>query len=541
MAEAKSRRARSEAIVVPSVRAYRLWSPAELRNAEISADSGYLRPCVDLCDWILADGKVRGSLDIRIDGWTQLPLTFDGSGDRRRRARAVKALEVGEDWDAMFPEPTVKQVASWALILGFAPFVLRWHPLEEHEGRDIPVTDFYHPQGIAYDWQARTWTRETERGAKEPIVFGDGVWECHMPYGTFRPWNLGLWRALAPWVLLKRYAMSDFGQAGEAGQQVVIESDRSEFDSEADADGGNSTEKLRKQLAKDLKEKARNGKIVLPPGFRYKAVELSASTKDLYDKQITLADTAIAITINGGNLATEVRERGSKGAGEVQERSGTLPHRRADAGAWETTSRRVLVWWSLSNYGDRKLAPWPEYATEPEEDKKLAAETGKMGLEVIHLAEAHGWVVDREVGADKFGMGDFLKPGTPTAPPTPPAPGQPAADPNDPKAKDDKKPPPKAKALLAAAGGARRGFLAGQLYTDAVAEETAELAAAALEPTLEALREEIAAATDYEDLRERLRARYADEMDAEELSELVAAAMVLASFAGRAAVNQDAT
>jgi hypothetical protein len=529
MAEAKSRRSRAKAIVVPSVRTYRLWTPAELRNAEISADAGHLRPLVDLCEWILADDKVRGSLDQRIAGWTQLPLTFDGSGDRRRRGRAVKALEVGEDWEAIFPEPTVKQVSAWALILGFAPFVLRWEILEDHDGRDIPVTDFYHPQGIGYDWQARTWTRETERGMRETVEWGDGVWDAHMPFGSFRPWKLGLAMSLAPWVLLKHYAISDYGQVGEAGQQVVVESDKDH----------SSTEPLRKELAQLLKSKGRNGKIVLPPGFRYKTVEIAATTKELYKQQIELANTAIAIAINGGNLQTEVKE-GSRSAAEVQERSGTLTHKRADSGAWVTTSHRTLEWWAQSNYSDRKLAPWAEYATEPEEDKKLAAETGKIALEVIHAAEAHGWEVDREVAADKFGLGAFLKPGTPTAPPAPGATGQPGADPNDPKAKDDKKPPPKAKALLAAAGGARRGFLAGQLYTDAVAEETAELAAAALEPTLDALREEIAAAADYDDLRERLRARYADDLDAEELTELVAAAMVLASFAGRAAVNQDA-
>jgi hypothetical protein len=521
MAEAKSRRARAKAIVVPSVRSYRLWTPAELRNAEISADAGYLRPLVDLCEWILSDSKVRGSLDQRISGWTQLPLTFDGSGDRRRRARAVKDLEIGSDWDAIFPDPQVKQISAWAIVLGFSPFVLRWTTLEDHENRDIPVVDFYHPQGLTYDWMSRQWKRETDRGFAEPIEFGDGVWGAHMPYGTFRPWKLGLAFGLAPWVLLKHLAVSDYGALGEAGQQVVIESDKDV----------QSTEKLRKELASDLKRKARNGKIVLPPGFRWKDIVIAAATKDIYKQQIELADNAIAIAINGGNLATDVKE-GSRSAAEVQERGGTLQHRRSDSGAWITTSHdHVLVWWAHSNYGDRKLAPWAEYATEPEEDKKVAAETGKVALEVIHNAEAHGWDVDRQKAADRFGL-DFLKPGTPTAPAPPPAPGQPAADPKD-------KPPPKGKALLGAAGGERRGFLAGQLYTDALAEETAELAAAALEPTLEAIREEIEAATDYDDLRTRLRARYAD-IDGAELSDLVAAAMTLASLAGRAAVNQDA-
>jgi hypothetical protein len=416
------------AIALPSVRTYRIWTPAQIRQAEQSADSGNIRHAVDLCDWLLADDKVRGSLDGRVASFLSLPKTFEATGDKRRQGRVIKAIEADEDWDACLPNPESKQVLYWSLLLGMGPGVQRWQVLKDHGNRDIPVLAFYHPQPLRYDWPLRSWVRKLENGSEEPITFGDGVWFAHMPFGTYRPWSLGLWRALCRWVLLKQYAISDWGRAGETASRNVITSDK---------DVEQTFEK-RQELASDISQMNRDSTLVLPPGFKYELVTASAVTKDLYKAQIEMADMAIAITVRGGNLSTGAKGGASLALGEVQERQGDLLNRAEDAAGWSvTTHDHTLVPWAQANYGDTGLAPYVAYQTEIPEDKKTSAEVFDTVMDAATKAQALGFELDRKLFADRFGFADFLKPGTVKDPPAPVAPGTPpAADPKKPKEKN---------------------------------------------------------------------------------------------------------
>jgi phage gp29-like protein len=523
---ARSPRKGAGAITLPSVRTYRLWTPGQIRSAEIAADGGYLRQAVDLCEYILADDKVKGSLGPRINAMLSAPVTFDRAGDKRRSSRAVKALESQEDWWSILPEAEARQVLAWAIMLGLGPSFLDWQQLPGHGGRDIPVLTFFHPQPIQYDWQARQWKRQLDRGGFEAIEFGDATWVGHMPDGAYRPWNNGLWRGLARWVLVKAYAISDYGRAGETAARTAIEIDKDI----------KSTYEQRKALAHDIDRMARDGSIVLPPGYHYRSVETQASTSDLYNRQIALADNAIAIAIRGGNLSTDVKG-GSRAAAEVQERTGDNANLKADASAWEnTTHDQILVHWATSNYGDPLLAPWPELQVKPPEDKKQKADVFLQVMTATEKATSQGFDVEREALANEFGLDGFLKPGKVIVP-APTDPNAPAGS-KEPGAKEDPKAPaPKAKnsaRLLSRPSG----FIEGQLFIDALAETTAKQAEAALKPTLDAVLEELEAATDYDDLRARLRTRY-EQLDAEELSELVHRALVIAELAGSASATQD--
>jgi hypothetical protein len=537
---ARPDKARSHAIEQPSVRTYQVWTPAQIRSAELAADAGHLRQAVDLCDWLLTDDKVRGSLDGRLNGFLGLPITFEQSGDKRRSARTVKALEAGEDWWAMFPEAQARAVNAWALLLGIGPGVMRWHVLEEHGGRDVPILDFYHPQSIGYDFHERTWFRELTDGAgsgREAIQFGDGVWLGHMPFGSFRPWAWGFWRSLARWVLLKAYAVSDYGRLGEIASRDVIEIEK-------DAD---DNRRKRLELASDISRMGRDGIIVLPPGYHHELVETTAGTAGLFKQQIDLADQAISIQIRGGNLLSQVKE-GSRAAAEVQERRGDLGNAKNDASAWSDTTRsQGLRYWAFSNFGNASLAPWPVYKTDPDEDKKVKADTMVLALQGAKQAEDLGFKLKRKEFADAFGLAEFLEPGEPKPPEPPPAPAppEPPAPTPPPAPQDDPPPEPgarQARAGLRLASGATlaeaAGFIDGQLYADALVERGVEAAREALEETLAAVREELDAATDYDDLRQRLRARY-EKLDPEALNQIIFAAMALGEHAGRAAFDQD--
>jgi hypothetical protein len=401
---------RANQIIQPSVRTFRSWNPAQIRAAQLSADAGNLRQAADLCDWILTDDKVRGALDGRVNALFGAKVAFEASGDGRKKNRAVRAVETGEDWQYIFPEPESKQTLVWALLLGIGPGFMPWSRRRDHDDRDLPRLNFYHPQSLSYDWYRRTWIRSLDTGGQEPIEFGDGVWFGHMPYGTFRPWALGLVWGIADWVLLKAYAKNDLGLASENAVRNVVEIDRPDG-----AEEEWDPKDKRRELANALARLARNASIVLPPGWRYRLVELSQATPGLMQRIITMADNAIAITIRGGNLSTDVKG-GSRSAAEVQERRGDLANLRQDASGWAvTTHDHGLVYWAAANYGSSTLAPWPVYETEPEEDRKVKAETFVKAIEGAKAARAEGFRVKRVEFAKAFGLNDFLEPGeTPT-------------------------------------------------------------------------------------------------------------------------------
>jgi phage gp29-like protein len=369
---------------------------------------------------------------------------------------------------------------------------------------------------------------------------GDGSWVVHAPFGLKRPWLYGLWYSLARLVLLKYYGIRDSGRLGERAYLLVA----SAPDSAMQAD--------RDELANDL---AKDGAAVvaLAPGYKLESVKLGEDSHEIYETQVEMANQAITILIRGGNLTTNT-QGGSRAAAEVQERTGDGVKLAFDAETLaETLHEQSLVWWAEFNFGDRKLAPWPSWPVEPEEDKKQRSDmivqlgTGLEKLEQLGF-EIDGDAViedfdltfikrrksDDERAADaqkKLEQQQAMQPaGVPGKQPPEPAPG-----------KNAKQRAGGFSARLAsgASSVANSGFVAGQLYADAIVDNAVEHANESLEQTITLIGKAIDESTDYEDLRARLKALFGD-VSTEELNELVYRTMLLAEMAGRKAVTQDA-
>jgi hypothetical protein len=552
-----------DTILQPSTRVFTTWTPKAIRSAEISADGGNLRQAANLTEWILQDDRVQGALGARVDALLGLDPTFEASGDKRRSNRAVKALEGGEDWFDSYPESESGLILRWGIVLGLGPAKHAWEYVEGHDGRILPCPEFWHPQHVRYDWptrQWRTWAQPSEAAfgtsLEIELVPGDGDWLMHRPYGKHRPWAWGLWHALAPLVLLKHLAREDRARAGEKGALLVGTIDA---DTEVTTDDATPASEIRLQLAEEIKRRGRDGVCFLPAGFDLKLVQVAAGSNELFDAQIRMADTAIAVNIRGGNLTTEVSKGGSLAATESQERTGDQGKLRADAQAWTTTVHdQSLKHWAERNFGDRQLAPYPVYPVEPKKNLKAEGETANTALDAAKKATDLGFKVNQKGFIESFELDEWLEPAEgPLKSPTPPAaasasPPAPTDSPAPPEKgpeteTPDAPPQPGAKAhvhrRVALASGDKlnkgRGFLEGQLYADALTERGTAAGLKALEPTIDAVLEELDAATDYDDLRERLRARY-EKLDPEELNDIVFSVMALGELAGRVATNQDA-
>jgi hypothetical protein len=376
-----------------SVRTFTDWTYSRLKMAEKTADSGNLYEAATVCEWLLGDPAVFGGLEVRRDALLGLTPTFEPSGDKRRSNKAVKALEAGEDFWASYPESELGQLLMWRLLLGVAPGRTKWSdPLPDHGGRIMPVTEFWHPQGLRYDFQRAGWFGKDAGSSEFPIVPGDGTWLLHA-LAENRPWALGLWRRLSRPVLLKYLAFQDWSRHSEKAAMLVATSK------------SDSTKKQRDEMVADLAAAGGDAITALAAGWDLKLVELVANTKQIYEAQILLADSIIAQAIRGGNLSTNVDGQGSRAAAEVQVSAGEVPKIRADGEALATTLHdQSLVWWAEFNFGDPALAPWPVYPTDPPEDNKLEAETAKAASEAVEKFDKLGFDIDVEELKQKFGL-----------------------------------------------------------------------------------------------------------------------------------------
>ncbi len=531
-------------VVAPSVRVFTDYNPAKIRSAITSAESGNLTQAVQVCEWLLTDDKIDGALDSRCDELLGLVPTFEASGDRRRSNRAVKALEGGEDFWAAYPEHELRLMLRWGLLLGCSLHRHRWPAREDHGGRVLPFPEFFHPQSLRQDIRTRAWFVRTAAGDEIQVEPGGSEWILHTPFGAQRPWAGGKWRSCSRWVLLKHYAILDWARHGEKAALLVATSD------------ADSTQKQRAELAQDLQASGSDRIVALAAGFDLKMVEVTANTRQIYEAQIEAADKAISILLRGGNLTSDVSKNGARAAAETQAKHGEEPKLRFDAEALSTTLHdQSLTWWAEFNYGDSKLAPWPVWPVEPEEDLKASADTINVLGDGLTKLEALGFELDDKGLVERFRLEDVVtgrkppeqraKEAAERAAAAQPA-VEPGKDPKDPKAPKPKQAAGGFRAELEArlASGAsladNAGFGAGQLYADAAAESGAAAALEALEPTLQDIAAALEASTSYDDLRARLRTLYADSKTDTELAELVYRCMLLGEMAGRRSVVQDA-
>jgi phage gp29-like protein len=541
------------AAVEPTVRTFTTWTPDKLRAAYIQADGGDLRPAANLCDWLLTDDRVSSTLRTRVQTLLGLEPSFERSGDKRRSTRAVKALEGDEDWWEAYPESTLADLVTWGLLLGVKPARHRWEEKADHDGRILPMPEGWHPQHLRYDNSRRVWRiRVAPAGSQveeeRDLVPGDSEWILHTPFGPNRPWSMGLWRALAPLVLLKAFAQQDWANISERSVLLVLTCMNAGAAKELEG----YTKDARKELAEKVYARGKSAVAALPPGVDLKAIQAAVSAKDVQGALITMCNDAIAITVRGGNLTTEVKD-GSRAATETQAQFGDQGNLEFDAQSLTTTIHdQSLTWWAEFNFGDSSLAPWPVYPVEPEEDLKAKVEADEKAFANCQKAEQLGFEVDRKEFLEQHKI-TWAKPGTPKEPPQtttaapvppgtkPPAPtGQPQPNGNGTESGTQARAIASATQATAAGDGLpSAGARNGLDYSDRLTDETTATASKALAPTVAAMLTEVARAESYDDARSRVEKRFGELLSPVELKEVTESALILGNLAGHAAVRQD--
>jgi phage gp29-like protein len=516
------RRPKDKALTQPSVRVATQWTPSLIKAAFTQAEGGYIRSLAELCDNILGDDRVGAVFETRIGGLLGLDINFEASGDGRRRGRAVKALEAGEDWWAAFPETELQQFLTMGRLLGVS--FAQINPTE-HEGRFVPRIEVWHAKNTRYDWPTRQWFAKIDSGAREePIEPGNGQWIVYTPYGAFRPWALGLWRGLARWWLLKSYAQDDAGRRSEKSGLAVVTDDE-----EHDKD-------IRIEIANDMFDAGSNGTIVFPKGFDAHMLESKETIAQNQGTIVDMANVAIAVSVLGQNLTTEV-SGGSFAAAKVHNKV-EIQRIRSDAETASTVLHdQALEWWAEFNFGDRRLAPWPIWATDPPTDQVERATVLKTLSEALAGFDALGLAMDvADIEAD-FGVKLKKVPRPePVAPPQakPPTPDQETEEPEE-------EPTEKSRSLASGTEiRAAKGFIEGQSYADALTARGGQRGAESLQPFISDLIAALDGIEDYESARQKVLEFYRDSLPPEELAERTERLFTMAQLAGMLAVRKDA-
>lgn len=519
----------------PSIRTSILWDPMLLRSVSLQADGGDMFRLGELCEQIISDDRIGELLESLASDVLGCELSYEQTPNGTA-GDAEKSDDLESDWATGYDDDELTSLIIWTLVTG--PGFAKHERWVDHEGRVVPRLKWWHPRHFSYRTPEkprtpfeRRWHVRDNEGRMNPIDPGDGTWIILTRRGEYRPWANGLWRGLAPWWLLKQYAIQDWGVHSEKAAKLVCTAEDT------------TTADQRKAIAKFIYEAGKDAVIALPPGFKLELIELKADTEAIYNAQINAANEAFAISILGQNLSSNV-QGGSRSAAEVHERKENRKVRYAAKILAKGLREQSVCWWAEYNYGDRELAPHLHWHTEPPEDYAAKA----TGLKTLGDALVSLKTAGYKLGIDEIeeDYGVELEELPEPAPMPMPAVGQPAV-PGKPLPKQPPVPAPKpkpkpAKAQFLASGDnadSAPGFVAGQVYVDDLSDKETSLGADYMSGFVDRLTAAIDECEDYESVRAAVLKAFADEEDPGRLAELVEHGMLLANLAGRHAVDED--
>lgn len=503
------------------------WDPEKLVLARMRAASGDFSLFADLCEAMMPDDRISQALE-KLYAATTLPLTFKLPGQDSEKSKddpVVQALD--SDFWKMLPEESLRSITAWIGLANCALVHVDGWTVDPETGRALPTISVWSLRHLRHDAQLG-WVVRTARatgdyfGAEEQVTPGDGNWLILLAGSSWRAIAQARGHGVAMFWLLKQYAIVDWASSSERhGQGTNI----------AFCENPQTAPKLenpgRVQLARDMATMARNGNLVMPPGWKHKIASDTADNYKTFQEQIRAADSGATIGIIGTNLTTEVKE-GSRAAASVQE-SVDAGRMRGLLNFLSTGLRtQLLAWWTAFNFGPAAITPYPEWDTTPPADRKADAEARKLDSEAFKNYVDAGLRPSRKAWAERAGvvLGEGDDAVLPSARPATPTPLQPDAA-------------ARARVQAKAQATPTDAFSRGLDYAGRLEETTRKHAAKELAPTLASVLASVERSESYEEAKQAILEAYQDRAPASQLCRLTEAMMIMAELAGVEAVRQE--
>lgn len=316
-----------------------------------------------LAEAMIADDRVEGVIQTRVDALFSLPLELEERGDGRKKSAVAKELKDG--WERRFPQDELKKLLRWALYLKVVPYELLWTSKENRWDFRIKVWD---PRYLYFRWDLRAFFLMTQDGPVE-VTAGDGHWGLYAPMGAQRGWIYGLIRPLSLLFLMRQWAFRDWARYSEVHglplKKAIVPSEATP--TEVDA------------FEQSLRTLGNEGLIQLSQSndakFDLALLEAQANTWEGFQRLIERCDESIAVAVLGQNLTTAAKAGGSYALGNVHDRI-RLDRLEADAKSLgPCLHQQCLRPWALYNYGDEELAPLCSWSTKAPTDRAANAKT----------------------------------------------------------------------------------------------------------------------------------------------------------------------
>lgn len=535
-------------------------SVGKLRDIMLSHERGMFVESALFVDEMLTDDRIAGVLDARIAGVLGAPLTFAPADERRKSQKLAHLLDEDGIWLQMLSRDAAKTILKWKIMLGVAVGEIVWNTDGEGPGREwIPRLVPYHPRHLWWNWANRCFQLATAgMDMTRPVdtqqrMANGNAYLIDLPrvdreirmdsrwfvWGSQYSWMDGAIRSLGMKFIDRQWTERDWARYCEKHGMAIIEGKT--------PTGVDNDEKTR--FVHDLGNLGNEAVVLCPqapngmPSYGIELHEASAQTWQTFKARKESLDKDIAIVLLGEHLTVEGTSGSGTLAGNAHENT-KLEKQRHDAELFSVVRAQVVVPWADYNFergkGDR-LAPYLEPQIDPPEDEASVANGFKLLGEGLQQLKAASGRVDVDTMLEAAGIpmleeGDpraqrlILNPMPPAGPVSPPGetkklPTSSDARPED--AEDQgsgdegESEKTEARATLTAelvdpfASAAatlaylRRGasFKPGTAarrrvarYQDVMAAHAAEQARRAMAPSLEMIREDLAAVARMDDL-----------------------------------------
>ena len=350
----------------------------------------------------LSDDRIGAVIDTRIGGLLSADLHFKPSAEKRRERKLADLLggsDQTEDdglWLRMIDPDVSAELLKWKLGLGVAFGPIVW---DTKDGQWVPRVVPWHPRHLWWDWsrwqfavvswgEPMVWLPRTDENPR-----GDGKWFI---WGGYRSWMTGLVRSLGVPYIDRSWTQRDAARYSEKYGLNIIEGKVPAGASEEEKGA------FRNTLANIGSEPT----IICPQGrtkddasFSIELHEPTAQGWQIFKTREDALNTNIAVRVLGQNLTTEVKG-GSLAASKVHEAIRADVKRR-DAHFFKAVREQLLCWWTLYNFGDAEIAPYPKPELSASPDPLEEAQEMLVVMQALQLAppeldsqavlEAHGF------------------------------------------------------------------------------------------------------------------------------------------------------
>jgi phage gp29-like protein len=513
------------------------WTIDKVRRALTEHEQGIFHTSAFLFDAMDRNPTINAALNRSVLTVLGLPFAIEaGDGDGRRDAPAVTRIK--PHWPRIASRRACGRVLRTECGMGLAFGELVWSVVN---GDWVPRIKPWHSSFFHWDEYKRCYIAFTADGPVD-VRPGEDNWLVYsLTEWDDRPWMGGVVRCLGIPDTIRSLVVRDWARFSEIHG---IPMRFAEIPEEADAEE-------KEGFIAGIENPGNETTIIGTKGkdeassYRVSLIEAKDQSYESFQRLIATCDRDAALAITG----TEITN--TTGVYNPKDNSDGVRQDYTEARACALSDwlqEQVARPWARYNLGEDSIdsAPRPKYDATRPPDRKLAADTiNALGDGLTKLnAELRKSTKQQVAMADYVARYDIPLEKAPEDslapdPATLPAPGakpQPGAQQGAGATNPAK--PGQAQATLATGSSEAHGLIAGQVYVDAVADETVKGASAAMQTVLSAVLDEVEASTSYDDLRERL-LRVGGNLDPRALRKLLAASAAMASAAGLWSVEED--